>query len=89
MGNRDMPPETQVDIIHHLTKDLTMSTCVLNAVEVNIIMYHLVDDSVFYLVFEQIKTGAYAKTEVVKLHLTEQFPTFLIDKHPEECPGIA
>ena len=89
MGNRDMPPETQVYIIHHLTKDLAMSTCILNAVEVNIIMYHLVDDSVFYLVFGQIKTGAYAKTEVVKLHLTEQFPTFLIDKHPEECPGIA
>ena len=65
MGNRDMPSETQVDVVHHLPKDLSMSTCVFNAIEVNIIMYHLMDDSIFHFVFGQIKTSADTKTEIV------------------------
>ena len=66
MGNRDMPSETQVDVVHHLPKDLSMSTCVLNAVEMNIIVYHLMDDSILYFIFRQVKAGADAETEIVK-----------------------
>ena len=66
MGNRDMPSETQVDVVHHLPKDLSMSTCVLNAVEVNIIVYHLVDDGILYFIFWQVKADADTETEVVE-----------------------
>ena len=51
MGNRDMPSETLVDVVHHLPKDLTMSACVLNAVEMDVIVYHLMDDSILHFVF--------------------------------------
>lgn len=66
MGNGDMPPETQVYVVHHLPKDLSMSTCVLNAIEVNIIVYHLVDDSILHFIFRQVKAGADTETEVVE-----------------------
>ncbi len=89
MGNRDMPSETQVYVVHHLPKDLSMSTCVLNAVEVNIIVYHLVDDGILYFIFWQVKAGADTETEVVEFQLTEQFPSFLIYKHAKESLGIA
>ena len=89
MGNRDMPFETLVDIVHHLTEYLSMSTCVLNTVEVNIIMYHLMDDSIFHLIFRQVKADADTETEVVEFQLTEQFPSFLIYKHAKEGLGIA
>ena len=51
MGNRDMPSETLVDVVHHLPKDLTMSACVLDAVEMDVIVYHLMDDSILHFVF--------------------------------------
>ena len=89
MGNRDMPSETLVDVVHHLAKDLTMSTCVLDAVEVNIIMYHLMDDSVLHFIFGQVKPYADTETEIVELQFAEQFPPFLIYKHTEESLGIA
>ena len=66
MGNRDMSSETQVYVVHHLPKDLSMSTCVLNAVEVNIIVYHLMDDSILYFIFWQVKADADTETEVVE-----------------------
>ena len=71
MGNRDMSSETLVDIVHHLPKDLSMSTCVLNAVEMDIIMYHFMDDSILHLFFWQVETDADTETEVVEFHLTE------------------
>ena len=89
MGNRDMPSETLVDVVHHLPKHLTMSTCVLNAVEVNIIVYHLVDDGILYFIFRQVKADADTETEVVEFQLTEQFPSFLIYKHAKEGLGVA
>ena len=89
MGNRDMPSETQVDVVHHLTKDLTMRTCVLYAVEMDIIMYHLMDDSVLHFIFGQVKTYADTETEIVELQFAEQFPSFLIYKHAKESLGIA
>ena len=66
MGNRDMSSETQVYVVHHLPKDLSMSTCVLNAVEVDIIVYHLVDDGILYFIFWQVKADADTETEVVE-----------------------
>ena len=89
MGNRDMPSETQVDVVHHLPKDLSMSTCVLNAVEMDVIVYHLMDDSVLNFAFRQVKTDADTETEIVELQFAEQFPPFLIYKHTEEGLGIA
>ena len=89
MGNRDMPSETLVDVVHHLPKDLSMSTCVLDAVEMDVIVYHLMDDSILHFVFRQVKTYADTETEIVEFHLTEQFPSFLIYKHTEEGLGIA
>ena len=89
MGNRDMPSETQVDVVHHLPKDLSMSTCVLYAVKMNIIMYHLMDDSILYFIFRQVKADADTETEVIKFQLTEQFPSFLIYKHAKEGLGVA
>ena len=89
MGNSDMPFETLVDVIHHLPKDLAMSTRVLNAVEMDIIMYHLMDDGILHFIFRQVKTDADTETEIVEFHLTEQFPSFLIYKHAKEGLGIA
>ena len=89
MGNGDMPSETQVDIVHHLTKDLAMSTRVLNAVEMDIIMYHLMDDGILHFIFRQVKADADTETEIVEFHLTEQFPLFLIHKHAKKSLGIA
>ena len=89
MGNRDMPSETLVYVVHHLPKDLTMSTCVLNAVEMDIIMYHLMDDSVLHFIFGQVKTYADTETEIVKLQFAKQFSPFLIYKHTEEGLGVA
>lgn len=89
MGNRDMPSETQVDVVHHLAKNLTMSTCVLNAIEIDVIVYHLMDDSVLNFAFWQVKTDADTETEIVELQFAEQFPPFLIYKHTEESLGIA
>lgn len=89
MGNRDMPSETQVDVVHHLAKNLTMSTCVLNAIEIDVIVYHLMDDSVLNFAFRQVKTDADTETEIVELQFAEQFPPFLIYKHTEESLGIA
>lgn len=89
MGNRDMPSETLVDVVHHLAKDLTMSTCVLNAIEIDVIVYHLMDDSVLHFIFGQVKTDADTETEIVELQFAEQFPPFLIYKHTEESLGIA
>ena len=89
MGNRDISSETLVDVVHHLTKDLAMSTRVLNAVEMDIIMYHLMDDGILHFIFRQVKTDADTETEIVEFHLTEQFPLFLIYKHAKECLGIA
>ena len=89
MGNRDMPSETQVDVVHHLAKDLTMSTCVLNTVEMDIIMYHLMDDSVLHFIFGQVKTYADTETEIVELQFAEQLPPLLIYKHTEEGLGVA
>ena len=89
MGNRDMPSETLVDVVHHLAKDLTMSTCVLNAIEIDVIVYHLMDDSVLHFIFGQVKPYAYTETEIVELQFAEQFPPFLIYKHTEESLGIA
>ena len=89
MGNRDMPSETLVDVVHHLAKDLTMSTCVLNAVEMDIIMYHLMDDSVLHFIFGQVKPYAYTETEIVEFKFAKQFLPFLIYKHTEEGLGIA
>ena len=89
MGNRYMSSETLVDVVHHLPKDLSMSTCVLNAVEVDIIMYHLVDDGILYFIFRQVKADADTETEVVEFQLTEQFPLFLIHKHAKKGLGIA
>ena len=89
MGNRDMPSETLVDVVHHLAKDLTMSACVLNAVEMDVIVYHLMDDSVLHFIFRQVKTDADAETEIVELQFAEQFPPFLIHKHTEEGLGVA
>ena len=89
MGNGDMPPETLVDVVHHLPKDLTMSACVLNAVEMNIVMYHLMDDGILHFSFRQIKADADTETEVVEFHLTKQFPLFLIHKHAKKGLGVA
>ena len=89
MGNRDMPSETQVDVVHHLAKNLTMSTCVLNAIEIDVIVYHLMDDSVLNFAFRQVKTDADTETEIVELQFAEQFPPFLIYKHTVESLGIA
>ena len=89
MGNRDMPSETQVYVVHHLTKKLTMSARVLNAVEMDIIMYHLMDDSVLHFIFGQVKTYADTETEIVELQFAKQFLPFLIYKHTEESLGIA
>ena len=89
MGNRDMPSETLVDVVHHLPKDLSMSTCVLDAVEMDVIVYHLMDDSVLNFAFRQVKTDADTETEIVELQFAEQFPPFLIYKHTEESLGIA
>ena len=89
MGNRDMPSETLVYVVHHLAKDLSMRTCVLYAVEMDIIMYHLMDDSVLHFIFGQVKTYADTETEIVELQFAEQFPPFLIYKHTEESLGIA
>ena len=89
MGNRDMPSETLVDVVHHLPKHLTMSTCVLDAVEMDVIVYHLMDDSVLNFAFRQVKTDADTETEIVELQFAEQFPPFLIYKHTEESLGIA
>ena len=89
MGNRDMSSETQVYVIHHLPKNFSMSTSVLNAVEMNIIMYHFVDDSILHFIFRQVKANADTETEVVKFQLTEQFPSFLIYKHAKEGLGVA
>ena len=84
-----MPSETQVDVVHHLAKNLTMSTCVLNAIEIDVIVYHLMDDSVLNFAFRQVKTDADTETEIVELQFAEQFPPFLIYKHTEESLGIA
>ena len=89
MGNRDIPTETLVDVVHHLPKDLSMSTCVLDAVEMDVIVYHLMDDSILHFVFRQVKTYADTETEIVELQFAEQFPPFLIYKHTEEGLGIA
>ena len=89
MGNRDMSSETQVYVVHHLTKDLSMSTCVLNAVEMDVIVYHLMDDSILHFVFRQVKTYADTETEIVEFQFAEQFPPFLIYKHTEEGLGVA
>ena len=89
MGNRDMPSETLVDVVHHLPKDLSMRTCVLYAVEMDIIMYHLMDDSVLHFIFGQVKPYAYTETEIVEFQFAKQFPPFLIYKHTEEGLGVA
>lgn len=89
MGNRDMPSETLVDVVHHLAKNRTMSACVLNAVEMDIIMYHLMDDSVLHFIFGQVKPYAYTETEIVKFQFAEQLPPFLIYKHTEESLSVA
>ena len=89
MGNRDMPSETLVYVVHHLAKDLTMSTCVLNAVEMDVIVYHLMDDSILYFVFRQVKTYADTETEIVEFKFAEQLPPLLIYKHTEEGLGVA
>lgn len=89
MGNRDIPTETLVDVVHHLPKDLTMSTCVLNAVEMDVIVYHLMDDSILHFVFRQVKTYADTETEIVEFKFAEQFPPLLIYKHTEEGLGVA
>ena len=89
MGNGDMPSETLVYVVHHLAKDLTMGTCVLNAVEMDVIVYHLVDDSVLHFIFGQVKTNTDAETEIVELQFAEQFPPFLIYKHTKEGLGVA
>ena len=56
----DIPSETLVDIVHHLTKDLAMRTCVLDTIEMDVIMYHLMDDSVFHFRFRKVKACAEA-----------------------------
>lgn len=89
MGNRDMPSEMLVYVVHHLAKDLSMSTCVLNAVEMDIIMYHLMDNSVLNFIFGQVKTYADTETEIVEFQFAKQFPPFLIHKHTEEGLGVA
>ena len=89
MGNRDMPSETLVDVVHHLAKDLTMSACVLNAVEMDVIVYHLMDDSILHFVFRQVKTYADTETEIVEFKFAEQLPPLLIYKHTEEGLGVA
>ena len=89
MSDCDIQSKTQVYIVHHLTKDLAMSACVLDAVEMNIIMYHLMDDSIFHLVFGQVKTSADTKTEIVWLKFAKECLSLLIDKHSEECLGVA
>ena len=89
MGNRDMPSETLVDVVHHLPKHLTMSTCVLDAVEMDVIVYHLMDDSILHFVFRQVKTYADTETEIVEFQFAEQLPPFLIYKHAKEGLGVA
>ena len=89
MGNRDMPSETLVYVVHHLAKNLTMSTCVLNAVEMDVIVYHLMDDSILHFVFRQVKTYADTETEIVEFKFAEQLPPFLIYKHTEEGLSVA
>ena len=89
MGNGDMPSETLVDVVHHLAKDLTMSTCVLNAVGMDVIVYHLMDDSVLHFIFGQVKTNTDAETEIVEFKFAEQFPPLLIYKHTKEGLGVA
>ena len=89
MGNRDMPSETLVYVVHHLAKDLTMSTCVLNAIEIDVIVYHLMDDSILHFVFRQVKTYADTETEIVEFQFAKQFPPFLIYKHTEEGLSVA
>ena len=89
MGNRDMPSETLVYVVHHLAKDLSMSACVLNAVEMDIIMYHLMDDSVLHFIFGQVKTYADTEAEIVEFQFAKQFPLFLIHKHAKKGLGIA
>ena len=89
MGNRDIPTETLVDVVHHLPKHLTMSTCVLDAVEMDVIVYHLMDDSILHFVFRQVKTYADTETEIVEFKFAEQLPSFLIYKHTEEGLGVA
>ena len=85
----DIPSESLVDIVHHLTKDFAMRTCVLDTIEMDVIMYHLMDDSIFHFVFGQIKTSADTKTEIVWLKFAKECLSLLIDKHSEECLGIA
>ncbi len=89
MGNRDMPSETLVDVVHHLPKHLSMSTCVLDAVEMDVIVYHLMDDSILHFVFRQVKTYADTETEIVEFQFAKQLPPFLIYKHTEEGLGVA
>lgn len=89
MCNRDMPSETLVYVVHHLAKDLTMGTCVLYAVEMDVIVYHLMDDSILHFIFGQVKTDTDTETEIVELQFAKQFPPLLIHKHTEEGLGVA
>ena len=89
MSDCDIPSESLVDIVHHLTKDLAMRTCVLDTIEMDVIMYHLMDDSIFHFVFGQIKTSADTKTEIVWLKFAKECLSLLIDKHSEKCLGVA
>ena len=66
-----------------------MGTCVLNTVEVDVIVYHLVDNSVLHFIFRQVKADADTETEIVELQFAKQFPPFLIYKHTEEGLGVA
>lgn len=71
VSDGDMPAEARVYITHHLPKDLSVSTRILNAVVVYIIMYHLMNDSIFDFGFGQIHSCTYPEAEIIFLNPAE------------------
>ena len=52
--NRQVTTELFVDGVHHLPEELSVRTGVFELIHTDIIMYHLMNDGIFYLLFSQV-----------------------------------
>ena len=85
-----MSAESGVYAVHHRAEQSSVGTRVLQLVAGDVVVYHLVYDSILHYFLRQVKPCVDAQHEIVVHHLAHQSVAFLLEAaHAEKPFGVA
>ena len=78
MRHGEIPSELAVDFVHDTEKKRPMCRVIFQPIISDVVVDHLMDDSVLYLLFRQVHTGIDAKPEVIQFCLAKRLSPLFI-----------